>query len=250
MRTDIKTPIAAPTKGGLRAMKGRNLTITFAVAALALTLLGASAAPAATVPVKLRIEGATRTIYEGTVKTEGHEVTTQTGGTHKCDGTNLGTNPTPGPTPTAALDTAAAKAGFTWDGTWFASFEDFGVERIADTAQTETEFWAVLVNYQFASVGGCQQEVKPKEEVLWAFNGFEAAHILKLQKGKHGAVRVTDGATGEPIEGATVGPVNNGPGVTTNAQGEATLTFTSPGKHLVKAERADSIRSNGLKVKT
>jgi hypothetical protein len=249
MRADTKTTNAAPNKGGINAMKGRHV-IALAVAALALSLLGAPAASAAPVPVKLRIEGATRTIYEGTVKTEGHEVSTQTGGTHKCDGTNLGTNPTPGPTPTAALDTAAAKSGFTWDGTWFGSFEDFGVERIADTAQTETEFWAVVVNYQFASVGGCQQELKPKDEVVWAFNGFEAAHLLKLKKAKHGAVLVTDGATGEPIAGATVGPVNNGPGVTTDAQGEATPVFTSPGKHLLKAERADSIRSNGLAVKT
>jgi hypothetical protein len=233
-------------------MKGRNLTLTLtiAVAALVVALLSASLATPATTPIKLRIEGATRTIYEGTVRTEGHEVTTQKAGTHKCDGTNLAANPTPGPTPTAALDTAAAKAGFTWDGTWFAGFEDFGVERIADTAQTETEFWAVLVNYQFTSAGGCQQELNPKDEVLWAFNGFEAAHALKLKKGKNGAVRVTDGATGAPIEGATVGPVNNGPGVTTDAQGEATPTFTTPGKHLVKAERADSIRSNGLAIKT
>jgi hypothetical protein len=231
-------------------MKGRNLTITLGVAALMLSLLLASSAGAAPVPIKLRIEGATRTIFEGTVKTEGHDVTTQAGGTHQCDGTNLGANPTPGPTPTAALDVAAAKSGFTWDGTWFAGFEDFGVERIADTAQTETEFWAVLVDYQFSSEGGCQQEVKPKEEVLWAFNGFEAAHFLKLKKGKHGAVRVTDGATGAPVEGATVGPVNNGPGVVTDAQGEATPVFATPGKHLVKAERADSIRSNGLAIKS
>src|SRR4051794_5218491 len=155
-------------------MKGRNLTIAFTIAALTLSLLAASVASAASVPIKLRIEGATRTIYEGTIHTQGHEVTTVTAGTHKCDGTNLGANPTPGPTPTAALDTAAVASGFTWDGTWFASFEDFGVERIADTSQTSTEFWAVLVNYQFTSEGGCQQEVKPKEEVLWAFNGFEA----------------------------------------------------------------------------
>jgi len=247
MQSDV-----APNQGGIKAMKGRNLTIMLVFAAFALSLIAASAASAATVPIKLRIEGATRTIFEGTVKTEGHEVTTVSGGTHKCDGTNLGANPTPGPTPTAALDAAAAKSGFTWDGTWFGSFEDFGVERIADTSQTETEFWAVLVSYQFSSVGGCQQEVKPKEEVLWAWNAFEAAHFLKLKKAKHSTntVVVTDGATGQPIEGATVGPVNNAPGAATNAQGEATLTFNTPGKHRVKAERSDSIRSNSLVIKS
>jgi hypothetical protein len=231
-------------------MKGRNLRIVTAVAALALSLLATSVASAAPEKIKLRVEGATRTIFEGTVRTEGHKVTTQSGGTHECDGTNGGANPAPGPTPTAALDSAAAKAGFTWDGTWFEGFDDYGVSRIAETEQTSSEFWGVLVNYQFSELGACQQEVAPQEEVLWAFNAFEAAHFLKLKKGKHGAVLVTDGSTGEPIAGATVGPVNNGPGVTTNAQGEAMLTFTAPGKHRVKAERADSIRSNSIVVKT
>jgi hypothetical protein len=233
-------------------MKGRNLKIAIVIAALALTLFAASAASAAPESIKLRVEGATRTIYEGTVKTEGHVVTTASGGTHECDGTNNGANPEPGPTPTSALDSAAAKNGFTWDGTWFEEFGDYFIERVAESAETSTEFWGVLINYQFTPVGGCQQIVHPHEEVLWAFNAFEKSHFLKLKKGKHGAgsVLVTDGLTGEPIENATVGPVNNGPGATTNAQGEATLTFTAPGKHRVKAERSDSIRSNSLVVKT
>jgi hypothetical protein len=233
-------------------MKGRNLKIAIIIAALALSLLAASVAGAAPEKIKLRIEGATRTIYEGSIRTDGHEVTTASGGTHECDGTNNGANPTPGPTPTSALDSAAAKEGFTWDGTWFEEFGDYFIERVADSPQTSTEFWGVLVNYQFTPVGGCQQEVGPREEVLWAFNAFEKSHFLKLKKGKHGAgsVLVTDGSTGEPIEDAIVGPVNNGPGVTTNAQGEATLTFAAPGKHRVKAERSDSIRSNSIVVKT
>ncbi len=233
-------------------MKGRNVKIAIVIAALALSLFAASVASATPVPIKLRIEGATRTIFEGTIRTEGHEVTTLSGGTHECDGTNGGANATPGPTPTAALDSAAAKDGFTWDGAWYASFGDYGIERIAESSQTSTEYWGVLVNYQFSELGGCQQEVKPGEEVLWAFNAFEAAHFLKLKKGKRGSntVRVTDGATGEPIAGATVGPVNNGPGVQTNAEGEATLTFTTPGKYRVKAELAGSIRSNSVLIKT
>jgi hypothetical protein len=253
MTVDRNTPVTTPdNEGGSTPMKGTNLKIAIVLAVLVLSLLAASVASAAPEPIKLRIEGATRTIFEGTVKTEGHVVTTQSGGTHECDGTNGGVNPIPGPTPTAALDTAAAEDGFTWDGSWFASFDDYGVERIAETAQTETEFWGVLVNYQFSSVGGCQQEVGPGEEVLWAFNAFEAAHFLKLKKGKHGkgSVRVTDGRTGEPIEGATVGPVNNGPGVTTNTQGEAFLAFSTSGKHRVKAERSDSIRSNSIVIKS
>ncbi len=239
-------------KGGTPAMKGRHLKFAIVLTVLALSLFAASVASATPEPIELRIEGATRTIFEGTLKTEGHMVTTQSGGTHKCDGTNDGVNPTPGPTPTAALDTAAAKYGFTWNGTWFESFEDYGVSRIAETEQTSSEFWGVLINYQFTELGGCQQIVHPHEEVLWAFNAFEAAHFLKLKKGKRGSntVRVTDGMSGEPIEGATVGPINNGAGATTNAQGEATVTFSTPGKHRVKAERSGSIRSNAVLITT
>jgi hypothetical protein len=222
------------------------------IAALVLMLFTASIASAESEKIKLRIEGATSTIFEGTVKTEGHEVTTASGGLHKCDGTNLGANPQPGPTPTSALDSAAAKKGFTWNGTWFEEFEDYFIESIGDSTQTSTEFWGVLVNFQFTPVGGCQQIVHPGEEVLWAFNAFEKSHFLKLKKAKHAApdtVLVTDGSTGQPIEGATVGPVNNTAGVTTNAQGEATLSFAHPGKYRVKASRSDSLRSNALVLK-
>lgn len=233
-------------------MKGKTHTVAVLIAALALMLLTASVASAKPEPIKLRIEGATSTIFEGTIKTEGHEVTTESGGTHMCNGTNLGANPEPGPTPTAALDSAAAKEGFTWNGTWYPGFEDYFVESIGNTTQTGSEYWGILVNFQFTPVGGCQQIVHPGEEVLWAFNAFEAEHFLKLKKAKHGGpdtVLVTDGSTGEPIERATVGPVNNTAGAVTNAHGEATLAFSYPGKYRVKASRPGSIRSNSIVLK-
>jgi hypothetical protein len=236
----------------LRNANLRHLKIAVVIAALALSLFTASLASAALVPIKLRIEGKTHTIFEGTIKTERHVVTTQSGGTHKCDGTNLGANPEPGPTPTAAVDAAATKDGFTWDGSWYEGFEDYFVERIGDSPQEGNAYWGVLVNYEFTPVGGCQQEVGKGEEVLWAWNAFEVSHFLKLKKSKYSTntVVVTDGLTGEPVENATVGPVNNGPGVTTNAAGEATLSFPTAGKHRVKAEQSDSIRSNSLVIKT
>lgn len=55
-------------------------------------------------------------------------------------------------------------------------------------------------------------------------------------------VTVIDGSTNDPIEGASIG------GQLTNADGHATLTFGTDGVHNLKAERADSIRSNTLKV--
>ena len=68
------------------------------------------------VPVFLRVEGADKTIFEAVVLTVGHSVTTVSGGTHICDGTNNNASLTPGATATGALDTASHKSRFTWDG--------------------------------------------------------------------------------------------------------------------------------------
>lgn len=66
--------------------------------------------------VNLRIEGAVNTIFESLVFSRGHNVTTQSGGTHHCDGTNNHPNPTPGATVTTALNDASDLTHFTWDG--------------------------------------------------------------------------------------------------------------------------------------
>jgi len=66
--------------------------------------------------VNLRIEAATYTIFEGPVFTNGHNVTTASGGTHPCDGTNNNPNPTPGPTTTSVLNDASKLHHFSWDG--------------------------------------------------------------------------------------------------------------------------------------
>ena len=58
---------------------------------LALILAALVAAPAAhafPVTVNLRVEGPNKTVFDGPVTTDAHDVTTQTAGTHKCDGTN------------------------------------------------------------------------------------------------------------------------------------------------------------------
>lgn len=198
--------------------------------------------------VSVRVEGATGTIFEGNVLTSGHVVTTATGGTHLCDGTNGGANPHPGPTPTSALDDASRLAGFTWDGTFSTSFQDFFISRIADTSQTATQFWGILDNFQLIPVGGCQQEVGTHDQVLFAFDAFSKAHFLSMTGPSHArlgqpfSVRVTDGSTGLPISGANVG------GQTTALDGTATITPAFLGLDRLKAERADSVRSNSLNV--
>jgi len=203
--------------------------------------------PSAT--VYLRVEGAKETIFEAPISTEGHFVTTASGGTHICDGTNNHASLTPGPTATSALDSASKQAHFTWDGTFDQQYDDYFITRIGNSAQTTTQFWGILIGYNFIPVGGCQQKVKQGDNILFAFDAFNKAHFLKLESSQHTTtvgnpitVTVTDGKTGTPISDASVEDQ------TTDNNGRAYITFTSSGVKKLKAERSDSIRSNAIVI--
>lgn len=126
-------------------------------------------------------------------------------------------------------------------------YDDFFITRIGDTTQTDKEFWRLFLNFKDTK-GGCQQEVKSTDKILWAFNGFNKKYFLSLsgpetaQVNQPITVTVIDGVSNVPIQGASVG------GRLTDADGHATLTFNTVGVHVLKAEREDSIRSNALKV--
>jgi hypothetical protein len=216
--------------------------------ALAVFAIAAPAAAADPVSVNLRVEGQSQTIFDGPVTTDGHQITTQSGGgPHPCDGTNGGAHPAPGPTATGALDDGARLNNFTWDGDWFQDFNDFVVNRVAGEAATSSQFWELGVNFADATVGGCQTRVRQGDEVLWVFDGFSKTHYLKLAgpaaatTGAPVTVTVTDGV-GAPLSGAAVG------GTQTGADGKATLSFADAGIYRLKAERADSVRSNSISV--
>jgi hypothetical protein len=210
--------------------------------------IAAPAAAAAPVSVNLRVEGERQTIFDGPVTTDGHTITTPSGGTHPCDGTNGDAHPAPVPVATAALDDGARINGFALDADWFDSFEDFVVTEVAGERQTSNQFWGYAVNFQFASVGGCQMQVRQGDEVLWIFDAFNKSHVLRLAgpgaaaTGAPVTVEVTDGQDGSPQGGASVG------GAQTGSDGRATLSFAEAGVYKLKAERSDSVRSNTLSL--
>ena len=90
----------------------------FSLTVVSVLALVSSAAPNQPTLVNLRVEGSAKTIFEGTIVTTGHNVTTVSGGNHHCDGTNNNENPLPGPTCTSALDDASKLPSnlFTFDG--------------------------------------------------------------------------------------------------------------------------------------
>jgi hypothetical protein len=216
---------------------------TLAVLGLALAAPSATAAPAT---VDLRVEGSTDTIFEGTVKTDGHSIEQDKNGPQPCNGTNGGANPTAGPTVTSALDDAVA-----WDGTWNPSFSDFLVNRIGSDKATDTQFWGTALNGTPTELGGCQVQVKNGDEVLWAYDMFSAKQFLHVtgprtaKLNKPFKVKVTDEKNGnKPVKGATVGRVAR-----TNSKGVATIVGKERGLTLVKAERRGAVRSNALVVR-
>jgi hypothetical protein len=139
------------------------------------TSTGASAAP---VELTVRIEGKTQTLFEGPILTDGREIrpSSETEA-NMCDGTIAGAHPTPGPTPTAASVDAMDLVGLDFDGA-FAGF-DYFITRWGPDEQNPAneEFWGVLANFMLTPVGGCQWRNEAGDEVLWAYNIFEAPEV-------------------------------------------------------------------------
>src|SRR4051794_15560112 len=227
-------------------MKTRIGTLAVLTAALAL----APAAQAVPTKVKVRVEGATKTLFEGAVTTDAHPVDSGDGsGPHVCDGTNGGANTVPGPTATGALDDALKVGNLGWAASYDASFSDFIVSKIGPDAASSTQFWGVAVQWNPLQVGGCQFKVSPGEEVLWAYDLFSKKHVLRLsgprrvRSGKTIRLKVVDGQTNKPVAGARVG------GKKTNSGGVARLRVHRKGTNRLKATAPKSVRSNQIAVK-
>jgi hypothetical protein len=224
--------------------------------AVLLLLLACAPAAAAPTTVQVRVEGATTTLFEGPVVTDG-KVIYKDGHSLQCDGTLNPANVVPGPTMTSALDDASIAGGFTWDAVFY---DDFFVSRIGPDANTPDKSWGIALNFKSSDVGGCQQQVQTGDEVLFAYDFFggppsySAKPILQLAgpssavPGQPFVVTVTEGADGPAASGATVKSGDGAVVTTTGADGRATVSFASAGSQFLKADRSDSIRSNGLTV--
>jgi hypothetical protein len=145
---------------------------------LALAVPGAGAAPT---EVRVRIEGSSKTLFEGPILTEGHDVRASSDvASRPCDGTNNGAHSKPGATPTAASVDAMAIVGEDFDGEWYSGFDDYFVTRWGPDHESGSAFWGILVNGAFTSVGGCQFASQTGDEVLWAFDAFGSRPFLRL----------------------------------------------------------------------
>jgi len=245
----------------------------------ALLLFLTATAEAAPVELTVRIEGAAKTLFEGPILSDGHDVRASSDSKDRhCDGTNGGANPGPGPTPTAAAVDAMGLIGEDFDGRWYPGFDDYLVERWGPDAQDPeaSAYWGLLVNGMLTPVGGCQWQDAPGDEVLWAYDAFTGRSFLRLSAATAAvevgqplevSVQSYSGGEGgepevEPAAGVAVAPVVTEPGsgfqtvevgspesVVTAADGTASLSFDSPGWQRLKAqEDGGYVRSNRLDV--
>ena len=219
------------------------------VAGLA-TLLAAPGALAAPVTVDLRIEGPTRTLFEGPVTTDVRTFRfTGEAAEHRCDGSSGG-HATPVPTRGAALVTASEQTPFSIGGTWHDQFGATINEVAGESTAYDPATNRYLVEYEneaAASIGACGDDIRPGDRVLFAY-GTGSEPLLRLsgpasaRPGETAAVTVRD-ASGAAVSGASVG------GRTTGADGVAVVgPFGSRGDHDLKATKPGTIRSNRLRV--
>lgn len=177
-----------------------------ALIAVFIVFLAAPAAQAAPAEVSVRIEGATETLFEGPVLSDGHNVkgitdTKAPAWGRRCDGLNNGANPTPGPTATAASVDAMSILGEGFDGDWYGSgsFDDYFITQWGPERQDvgEGDYWGVVVNNVFTSIGGCQYQVDAGDEVVWVYDAFDGRPQLVLYPGDYsgGSVQLTAKAT-------------------------------------------------------
>jgi hypothetical protein len=234
-------------------MKHRS-TAGLAAGLLSAMLLQGSPAAADPVTVQLRIEGATRTIFEGPVTTDTRSFQF-TGDTesHRCDGTAAtgGTSAAPVPTRGAVIAQASETAPFGIAGTWHpqfgASFTTIDGDSVAFDPATN-RFLGEYENGVFASLGACADGVQRGDDVLFAYgDGSETLLALSgpadADAGDTVTLRVTDATSGAAVAGATVG------GVQTGADGTARVGPLAETAHRdFKATRPGAIRSNRLRV--
>jgi hypothetical protein len=220
------------------------------LAGLLLLLALPALAAAAPVTVDLRIEGRTRTLYEGAVTTDVRAVDLGDGtGPHACDGTTNPATPAPGPTRGAAFVAAATgPGGFSFKGafTFDMQLTEIAGDPVAFDPATQ-QFLAEYKNGRFAAVGSCGDQIANGDDVLYAYaTGSE--QLLKLagparaEPGRPVTLTVTDAATRLPVAGAAVA------GATSAADGTVQVALAGRGLQLLKATKAGAIRSNGVAV--
>jgi hypothetical protein len=211
-----------------------------AAGVLAAALCAPAAHAAAPANVTFRAEGLSSTVVPKTAVTTTTTPVSKAPG-EACSGTSgLG-----------ALDRATAGA---WEGDWFGAGNGYFVDTIrGESSDTNSTFWNFWLNYQPSSMGLCQVELDPGDDVLVFIDCFANCNPrvpLRLSRVPSTAapggsasvlVETFSGSSAVPAAGATVRVGSRA--YTTGADGIARVTFSGRGPVSVRATKADSVPS-------
>jgi hypothetical protein len=220
-----------------------------ALAALLVTALLAAPAYAAPANVTVRVEGAAQTLLPRSAVTT---TNTPVGkpGQPTCSGTSA----------LGALELATAGD---WSGPYDSGFQTYVLETLeGETHDASTSsYWPFWINYTYASMGVCGQEVQEGDELLFMpecyTSGCAPASPLRLTgiprtvaPGAAVTVKVdqysppqfpSTATTSAPAAGATV--TFGGASATTGSDGTAQIAFSGSGTQAVQATKPGHVRS-------
>jgi hypothetical protein len=205
----------------------------------------------------VRVEGSSQTLLAPTV------VATQAAAFHPANDPTAA-NTCSGTSAARALEVAT---GATWTGTYFSSFGDYEVNSILGelhpASPTDGSFWEFWIDDAPATVGICQQQLNPGDQILFFPQCFGASgcpagylppDVLGLsapstvQSGAAFTASVVSypnaGGSAKALVGASIS--GDGVSVATGAGGQATLTLTTPGSYLLTATAANSVRTESV----
>jgi hypothetical protein len=223
-----------------------NLSAGLAAGFIALSAAPAPAAGPAT--VKVRVEGASRTLVDATQVTTTTAPVSKAG--HDCSGTSAG----------GALDRATAG---NWDAGYFNGLGHYVTAIMGEDYSTSpTDGWTVFVNHKSISQSPCLTELQAGDDVVYfvshcefdpAINDCSNAPVLPLgltapasapqgTSAQVTVVRYDAGGAAAPVAGASVG------GAVTDAAGHATVGFSNAGTVRLTAEKPGFARSEGVDV--
>jgi hypothetical protein len=207
---------------------------------LMILVLALSVAPAAAhgATVNARIEGASRTLFEGDMAVTNHNVQSLSeraiGAIRPCDGTNNGAGGAPAPTATSAMFDALALQGQGFDGEWYDQYDDYLISKLGG----EGGSWRLFRNGTFSAVGGCQLKLGEGNTVLWSAQAGPALALslsgstVTTTPGAEVYVAGADGSQGQMLG-------------TTNAGGQLALPGLDAGAwYRIKARASNKVRSN------
>jgi hypothetical protein len=233
-------------------LKSRRFSVAFCVTCITLAVLVPTALAAGPATVTVRVEGLNETKLPPT------QVTTTTAPVVK-DGKSA--DACPGISAAGALELAT---GGNWGGKWFGGAINtegkfvglgYAVETIAgeNHAFGSGAFWDLWINHMASEHGACEVEPQAGAEVLFvpcSETASECPGPLGVQAaatanvGEAVAVTVQKYSSGGAASPAVGASVNGGvKAETTDANGHATLTFSSPGEFTVRATAPTFVRS-------